>query len=143
MLKNLRLLPQLVEADAATVTTVQFWQLAAAEGWLLTYSTRYFPKQQISAALAVLAVSALAVNKERGADFHGHVSERVPRPVPRRPGDAVVVGAVVPPCFVVPSVEVHGVAPCDNTEEAKKRFCLAWRDVASCCIKVQFSHNMH
>lgn len=117
----MQLLPRLVEIDATTVTTVQFWQLAAAEGWLLMYTILYFPKQQISAALTVLTVSTLAVNKERSPDFHGHVFERVPCPVPRRPDDAVVVGSVVPPCFVVSSVEVYGVAPCNNTEEVKRR----------------------
>lgn len=89
-----------------------------------------FSKQQISAALTILTISTLTVNKERRPDFHGPELERVPHPVPRRPNNAIVMGSVVPSCFVVLSIEVYSVAPWNNAGEGKRRLCLAWEDVA-------------
>lgn len=126
---------QLVETAATTVTAVQFWQLAAAASWLLLYKTHpillHFSKQQISAALTILTISALAVNKERRPDFHGREFERVPHPVPRSPNNAVVMGSAVPPCCVETSIEIYSVAPWNNNVgEGKRRLCWAWEDVA-------------
>lgn len=90
-----------------------------------------FLKQQVSAALTVLTISTLVVNKEWSPDFHGWIFQWVPHPVPCRPNQAIIMGSVVPPSFVVSPIEVYSMAPWKNVGKRKRELCLAWEDIAS------------